>query len=245
MTPPACRFPGCTTQCSVLSPRVQIRWDEREDVAWRREDARLAYFLFCTAHHVSLWQEDARTNNRHSRAGAVWSASPGSASLGGGVSRGVSGDFYLTSPPPDEPTERLEKKLKVYMSAVPPKLQKKVTWADGGQWAPLLEKRSFEQRERDLEEAVKLGLVTAAAPALDMERRHPFYRTGPCDGCTSLHVGDFPILPKLSRSVQHWRCGVLGKVRGDVTQGLRYPAPGFRRNHLLTQSYLRVCETMP
>ena len=109
----------------------------------------------------------------------------------GGVSRGVSGDFHFTSPPPYEPTEPVEKKLMVRVPAVPLKIQQKATWADGGQWGPILGQRSFEQREQDLAEAVRLGLVTAAAPALHVERRHPFYRTGPCDGCALFVFGSF------------------------------------------------------
>ena len=97
MAPPCCRYPGCLTNCSVLSASQRKRWEESDGVAWAWQTTKLAYFMLCEQHHRQIWPQDNRTNNRHSRPGGSCFAR----NVRDSVRRLNSGDLYLTTSPPE------------------------------------------------------------------------------------------------------------------------------------------------
>ena len=186
MAPPVCSQDACSTQTSVLSPLMQVRWAEREGSAWRRDGQKIPHFLFCFGCHLNRWPHDVRTNNRYSRPGGLIEYSF-KKYVFGGFARTPAGVFCLTQPPP-EPKDSLEPHTKRHKRNVKP--IKHVRWQDHGAWSRDAANwsRDLQQRLLDLETARTLKLVTALASGLDVIRRNNYYRLGPCDGCGSSTV---------------------------------------------------------
>ena len=201
-------------QASCLSQRMQVRWAEREGVAWIRDGDKLPYFLYCADCHIKHWPGDLRTNNRHSRPGGVVEGSM-MRRVRGGTSETVAGTFHLTAPSPLESRDLplvlpycdvKDADKRVSGTSAPPskrfksKQSKTVTWSDKGQWCRTMTNtnwaRPYEVRMTDLYQAHAFKLVTTITPELDMERKHDYFRTGPCDSCSS-------------RSVSRTVCGAL------------------------------------
>ena len=93
-----CSQDACSTQTSVLSPLMQVRWAEREGSAWRRDGQKIPHLLFCFGCHLNRWPHDVRTNNRYSRPGGLTEYSFKKCVFGG-FARTPTGEFCLTQPP--------------------------------------------------------------------------------------------------------------------------------------------------
>ena len=85
--------PGCGAKLAALKTHaLRMAWQEWEHVKWSWHSDTLAFWTLCVDCHMVVWPLDRRYNNAHSR--------PFNGDGRGAV--GVrSGEFYLTSPPPE------------------------------------------------------------------------------------------------------------------------------------------------
>ena len=192
MPSPVSAVPGCNVQCSALSPEMVARWWALQGTCWTPSPGHEPYFNYCVKHHLVRWPSDKRTNNRHSKPSTNHNEGFFFGHRNGGICKSVAGDFYLTRAPPFEVAPQ-----ETHADAAPPVeaprakrmrlleagAAQQVTWADDGKWQRTIGERTQRQRNSDLRAALRSGLVEMACPALDIDRRHDYKRTGPCDGC--------------------------------------------------------------
>ena len=166
MSPPLCRYPGCSTQCSALSEAQRTRWSETEGESWGWQSKVSAYFFLCEPHHRQVWPQDLRSRNRSSRPGGSLLAR----AVRGNMARLVSGDLYLTVAPPEYlfsgaasgcPRPRTSSRSPRTRPAASVRLSgKRVSWADD----------KVEVFNTD-----------------DVDRTRVDFRQGPCDVCGAQH----------------------------------------------------------
>ena len=207
MSPPQCRYPGCSTACSELSTSLRARWQEVEGLAWDWVSPRRAYFNFCEEHHKQLWPLDRRVRNRYSGP----SDSTMHRAIRGGVRRLIASDLYITQAPPEyvfgpgakpspAPARGRSRSCRPKPRKEVTSRSKRVSWGDGGKWvreaAPSARKpkgdvansRSHAAWEANLREAELSSLVTlhiVDEAACEVDRACVPYMCGPCDGCGS------------------------------------------------------------
>ncbi len=81
--------------CSRLSMAMEERWASREGVSWGRTPGVGPYFYYCELHHMLVWPEDKRFNNKCSQPGSSgWMRAEAN-----GVTRRIAGDLYINTPP--------------------------------------------------------------------------------------------------------------------------------------------------
>ena len=88
------------TKLSNLSPDLQLKWASSENEKWfRLETQNLAYFRYCKDCHKLRWKDDKRQQGPHcTPAPPQWARWQETAN---GVSRLLSGEFFLTRAPPE------------------------------------------------------------------------------------------------------------------------------------------------
>ena len=132
---PKCK---CGAKLSRMSPKLQRTWESSLNEKWYHLSEQQAFFRFCVTCHKREWPEDTnRCQGPHCHpSGRPWAKW---AQTADGVSKLLSGDFWLTRAPPELKRERSASSLE---ETGPDPLRRRtgrvrkglqLSWADGGQ----------------------------------------------------------------------------------------------------------------
>ncbi len=135
----------------LRTPSLRSRWADEEGIKWGWRTSGKAFWFLCDFCHKQAWPADSRSNNGASHPGqSLWQGVM--AGSHGSRRRLLTGDFYLTSAPPeflDRPCARPRRPPQPLLrrrSRTPPRMPSssswlrrfclglRVAWADGRLW---------------------------------------------------------------------------------------------------------------